>query len=199
MSLNFDDISDVEDNNDFSQDLSLDDSDFDGIMNDTTRESISDVDLSLDDNTLGLSELDNNIEIDSTNDTTKESELSFEGGKRRTRRRKNIKRKKTHKKENRKTHKIHRKTRKVNKKKLNKNLKYRKTRRMRSKMSGGNVDSLGDADFNPNIAFDKKAMGGAKVMGRTKQQGGRPVGFNCYDPNFSIYNTRSLQLFPYKP
>jgi len=27
---------------------------------------------------------------------------------------------------------------------------------------------------------------------------GTGVGANCYDPNFSIYNTRELQLFPYK-
>lgn len=36
-----------------------------------------------------------------------------------------------------------------------------------------------------------------------KQRGGmcygRGVGANSYDPNFSIYNTRELQLFPYKP
>ena len=28
---------------------------------------------------------------------------------------------------------------------------------------------------------------------------GSGVGANNYDPNFSIYNTRELQLFPYKP
>jgi hypothetical protein len=27
---------------------------------------------------------------------------------------------------------------------------------------------------------------------------GSGVGANNYDPNFSIYNTRTLQLFPYK-
>ena len=27
---------------------------------------------------------------------------------------------------------------------------------------------------------------------------GRGVGANSYDPNFSVYNTRELQLFPYK-
>jgi hypothetical protein len=27
---------------------------------------------------------------------------------------------------------------------------------------------------------------------------GTGIGANCYDPNFSIYNTRELQLFPYK-
>ena len=28
---------------------------------------------------------------------------------------------------------------------------------------------------------------------------GTGVGANNFDPNFSIYNTRELQLFPYKP
>lgn len=28
---------------------------------------------------------------------------------------------------------------------------------------------------------------------------GHGVGANSYDPNFSIYNTRELELFPYKP
>jgi hypothetical protein len=36
-----------------------------------------------------------------------------------------------------------------------------------------------------------------------KQRGGmcfgRGVGANAYDPNYSIYNTNELQLFPYKP
>lgn len=39
---------------------------------------------------------------------------------------------------------------------------------------------------------------------RTKKQRGgvcygSGVGANNYDPNFSIYNTRELQLFPYRP
>jgi len=28
---------------------------------------------------------------------------------------------------------------------------------------------------------------------------GKGVGANNYDPNFSIYNTRELELFPYRP
>jgi len=36
-----------------------------------------------------------------------------------------------------------------------------------------------------------------------KQKGGMcygsGVGANSYDPNFSIYNTKELQLFPYNP
>ena len=42
--------------------------------------------------------------------------------------------------------------------------------------------------------------------GRTGKRGqrggtcyGNGVGANSYDPNFSIYNTQELQLFPYKP
>ena len=64
-----------------------------------------------------------------------------------------------------------------------KTMKKRKTRRIR----GGNVDTLGSADFNPNLAYD------------SKQDGGQNIGANCPDPNFSIYNTRELTLFPYKP
>lgn len=42
-----------------------------------------------------------------------------------------------------------------------------------------------------------------RTMRSRKQKGGicygSGVGANNYDPNFSIYNTRELQLFPYKP
>jgi len=64
------------------------------------------------------------------------------------------------------------KTKKSNKKsnKKSKNKKSKKTRKIRSK-------------------YNKK--GG--------QCYGNGVGANSYDPNFSIYNTRELQLFPYKP
>jgi len=41
-------------------------------------------------------------------------------------------------------------------------------------------------------AKNKKMKGGQQVYGRG-------YGANCYDPNFSIYNTNELQLFPYKP
>jgi hypothetical protein len=57
----------------------------------------------------------------------------------------------------------------------------------RKNMRGGNVDSLKDSDFNPNLSYD------------SKQIGGRNVGFNCHDPNLSIYNTNMLKLIPYKP
>jgi len=31
------------------------------------------------------------------------------------------------------------------------------------------------------------------------QRYGTGIGSNCYDPNFSIFNTNLLKLFPYKP
>lgn len=43
----------------------------------------------------------------------------------------------------------------------------------------------------------------SKRKHRRRQRGGtcygNGVGANSYDPNYSIYNTRELQLFPYKP
>ena len=33
---------------------------------------------------------------------------------------------------------------------------------------------------------------------RKKIRGGNNIGANCSDPNFSIYNTNMLKLFPYK-
>ena len=56
--------------------------------------------------------------------------------------------------------------------------------RMR-KIRGGNVDDLHSVDFNANLAYDSKQMGGSNI------------GANCNDPNFSIFNTKALQLFPY--
>jgi hypothetical protein len=92
------------------------------------------------------------------------------GGKSRKR-----KRNKKHKKKTRKSYKKNYKKRKTTKK-----------NRIR-KIRGGDVDKLGDADFNANLAYD------------AKQYGGQNIGANCNDPNFSIYNTRELTLFPYKP
>ena len=49
----------------------------------------------------------------------------------------------------------------------------------------------------------KKTMKKRKGKKTRKQRGGtcygNGVGANNYDPNFSIYNTRELALFPYKP
>jgi hypothetical protein len=66
------------------------------------------------------------------------------------------------------------------------NKKTRSTRRTK-RMRGGTVDDLDDPDFNPNIAYD------------AKQMGGQNLGAGCPDPNFSIYNTNELSLFPYRP
>ena len=67
--------------------------------------------------------------------------------------------------------------------------------------------------FSENESFGSET-GGKKRRRKTskkarnmkksrKQKGGmcfgNGVGANSYDPNFSIYNTRELQLFPYKP
>jgi hypothetical protein len=67
--------------------------------------------------------------------------------------------------------------------KKRKTMKKRKTRRIRD----GNVNTLVSVDFNPNHAYN------------SKQNGGQNIGANCSDPNFSIYNTRELTLFPYRP
>jgi len=49
----------------------------------------------------------------------------------------------------------------------------------------------------------KKSRKTKKSRKSRKQRGGqcygRGIGANNYDPNFSIYNTNELQLFPYKP
>ena len=49
----------------------------------------------------------------------------------------------------------------------------------------------------------KKIRKGKKSRKTKKQRGGMRygtgVGANCFDPNYSIYNTPALTLFPYKP
>lgn len=206
MSVDFGDISNIDNTED---DLTLDNSDFDDMMNNTTRESISLDNVDLTNNSLDLSEIDNvdstnnsldlsdmDDDINLTNDTTKESiELSFGGGGKKRRTRKN---KKKNNQKNQKTRKARKMRKTIRQKRRNGKIRRssRKIRRSSRKINirgGGDVDSLFDADFNANLAIDKKAIGGSK------QSGGRNVGFNCFDPNLSIYNTRSLQLFPYKP
>ena len=64
------------------------------------------------------------------------------------------------------------------------------------------IESFNSLDSN---AMGKKKRGKKNTTKRKtkKQKGGAcygtGVGANNYDPNFSIYNTRELQLFPYKP
>lgn len=123
------------------------------------------------------------------NETTNES-ISFGGKKTRKRRKvRRIKQKKTMKKR--------RGTRKIKRRKYN-NATRRHIKRIKL---GGNIDRMGSVDFNPNLAFDKKQMGGKQMGGKQmagKQMGGQNIGGNCTDPNFSIYNTPMLKLFPYK-
>jgi len=67
-----------------------------------------------------------------------------------------------------------------------KKTKMRKNKTRKNK-TGGNVDKLGDSDFNPNLSYD------------SKQSGGENVGLNYHDQSYSIYNTNLLKLSPYKP
>ena len=83
-----------------------------------------------------------------------------------------------------------------------------------SQMSNGSMSSI----FSENESFASETGGkrrkrktrktrknrkGRKIRKSRKQKGGmcygNGVGANSYDPNFSIYNTRELELFPYRP
>jgi hypothetical protein len=189
ISLNSDDsemhdLDDVDDNDDFNFENNYDDS-----MN-TTIENVSmninpnNDDSFESDDSLHLSDLANNSNLNDSNNTSIEEE-SFGGKSKKRKNNRHNKRKtmkKGYKKSKRKTMK------KGYKKGKRKTTKKGKRKTMRSRrMKGGNVDQLGSADFNPNLAYD------------SKQIGGQNVGGNCYDPNFSIYNTRELTLFPYNP
>lgn len=77
-------------------------------------------------------------------------------------------------------------------------------------------DELDNARINSKEAKERKLtiadLGGSKrkKYKKTKKNkkykktrggnrfGGNNIGANCYDPNFSIYNTNMLKLFPYK-
>jgi hypothetical protein len=63
-----------------------------------------------------------------------------------------------------------------------------------------------DIPNNGNLGRGKTRKHRKGKKGRTGKRGqrggtcyGNGVGANSYDPNFSIYNTQELQLFPYKP
>ena len=142
----------------------------------TTRESLTEPNIgninppvnydsdSGDMDSLHMSDLDTS-NISSANTTMEDN--SFGG--------KKTKRKKSSKSKKRITRKSKKTKRKTRKNKTSKNKR------------GGNVDKLGDSDFNPNLSYD------------SKQNGGQNIGSNCKDPNFSIYNTNLLKLSPYKP
>ena len=120
---------------------------------------------------LHLSELDS-VSNNESQGPLRLSDLNNTGGKTRKQKR--------NKKHRKKTKKNYKKRKSYKKRKI---MKKRKTRRMK----GGDVDTLGSADFNPNLAYDSKKVGGQNI------------GASCPDPNFSIFNTKELQLFPYKP
>ena len=64
-----------------------------------------------------------------------------------------------------------------------------------------------DLDLNLDLSFDNENVqrtGGKKTRRNQKRRnrkyvGGANVGCNNTDPNYSIYNTNMLQLFPYVP
>lgn len=76
-----------------------------------------------------------------------------------------------------------------------------------SDLENSNNDSMNttrDDSFGGRKRKTRKARKGRKSGRKSrKQRGGmcfgNGVGANSYDPNFSIYNTRELTLFPYKP
>ena len=65
----------------------------------------------------------------------------------------------------------------ITRRQKHKKMKYRRTKRNNRKRS-------------------KRIRGGNKIGGN--RIGGNNIGANCNDPNFSIYNTNLLKLFPYK-
>ena len=88
------------------------------------------------------------------------------------------------------------------------------TTRDDSRMSIGELDEVEDENGHQNAGRRRTRKGrkgrktrkgrkGKKGRKTKKQRGGMRygtgVGANCFDPNFSIYNTPTLSLFPYKP
>lgn len=65
------------------------------------------------------------------------------------------------------------------------------------------LDSLDDGSVlnhsDLDMSVSRSSSFGGKKRKTRKQKGGTGLGANCNDPNYSIYNTRELQLFPYKP
>ena len=67
----------------------------------------------------------------------------------------------------------------------------RKKRRTMKKRKGRKTRKLGRKNGRKTSRKSRKQRGGVCY--------GNGVGANNYDPNFSIYNTRELTLFPYNP
>jgi len=74
--------------------------------------------------------------------------------------------------------------------KSRKGRKTRKSRKSRKSLKGRKSGK--SRNTKKSIKKNRK-----RYIGGTKYGSG--YGANCYDPNFSIYNTRELTLFPYKP
>ena len=63
-------------------------------------------------------------------------------------------------------------------------------------------ESSDEEDEDQNGGKRRKTRKNKKGKTRKQRGGqcyGRGIGANSYDPNFSIFNTNELQLFPYKP
>lgn len=82
------------------------------------------------------------------------------------------------------------------------------TTREDSRMSIGELDFGGrrrktrKGKKNRKTRKGRKSRKSRKMRGHKQRGGmryGTGVGANCFDPNFSIYNTPTLSLFPYKP
>ena len=67
----------------------------------------------------------------------------------------------------------------------------RKKRRTMKKRKGRKTRKLGRKNGRKTSRKSRKQRGGVCY--------GNGVGANNYDPSFSIYNTRELELFPYRP
>jgi hypothetical protein len=70
--------------------------------------------------------------------------------------------------------------------------------------TNNSINTTKDGSFGGRKRKTRKGRKGRKYGRKSrKQRGGmcfgNGVGANNYDPNFSIYNTRQLSLFPYKP
>jgi hypothetical protein len=69
--------------------------------------------------------------------------------------------------------------------------KKNKTRKNRNKKSSYKKSSYKKSSYKKSSKKSYRKQKGGTCYGTG-------VGANSYDPNFSIYNTRELQLFPYK-
>jgi len=51
---------------------------------------------------------------------------------------------------------------------------------------------------NTRVKKSRKYKSKKRRINKKTHRGGNGIGSNCNDPNFSIYNTNMLKLFPYK-